>query len=86
VPGKLEIQPEKDELVTTVELTEVFPEMTIDMGQENSKHQLYLIARQIRSDFRLEASDLSVRCFERKMPLTQLMVPGSFRPLLAGLK
>jgi hypothetical protein len=53
VPGELEIHPEKDELVTIVDLTEVFPEMTVDMGQENTKHELSLVARQIRSDFRL---------------------------------
>ena len=56
VEGSLEIQSDKkDELVTTVDLDEVFPESRIDMGAERSRHHLHLLAREIQTGFRIDA-------------------------------
>lgn len=57
VEGELELQPQTEgELVTTVDLSEVFPESTVDTGAGSGgpRRDLYQIARDIRSGFRLD--------------------------------
>ena len=53
--GELEIQSDDDsEFVTTVDLHETFPELAVDAGAGLSRHHLYLLARDIRSGFRVD--------------------------------
>jgi hypothetical protein len=58
VEGELEIRSDQEgELVTVVDLSEILPESVVDMDadSESSRHHLYLIARDIRSGFRVDA-------------------------------
>jgi hypothetical protein len=53
--GELEIQSDDDsDFVTTVTLHDTFPELAVDSGAEPSRHHLYLLARDIRRDFRID--------------------------------
>ena len=66
--GELEIHPpEQGDMVTTVELRDVFPEIAVDSGDDagSSKHQLYLIVRDIRNEFRVDAKR---KTLERRSP------------------
>jgi hypothetical protein len=57
IEGDLEIQSDtRGELVTPIDLSQVFPEGALDTGAgpESSRHRLYLMARDIRSGFRLD--------------------------------
>jgi hypothetical protein len=51
----LEIQPHKDEAVTAVDLSEVFPGGAVDTGANSESSKDYLrIGRDIRNNFRLD--------------------------------
>jgi hypothetical protein len=54
VDGQFEVRSvDKDDSVTAADLSEVFPENAVDQGTGSSRHLLYLLARDIRTGFRV---------------------------------
>jgi hypothetical protein len=54
--GELEIESENDDdLITIVNLEESFPEIAVDAGAGLSRHHLYVLARDIRTNFRVDS-------------------------------
>lgn len=66
--GELEIEPgEGEDSVTAVDLSEVFPERAVDSDaeHEDSRHLLYLLARDIRSEFELDVERKTLKRLKR---------------------